>query len=151
MQLRRGRWWLAAAGVHVGAAMACCALSGVVPCWTVTHVDCHLLLPTLTAIGLGSRYSLLLLDPSLFPLPASVAPVRASHLVHWQSRRSPRPSPVPALRQARELEELAQIYVSRGLPYDLARQVICQAGGAGCRGLVWVRGWHRGQAGVARG
>lgn len=28
----------------------------------------------------------------------------------------------PAL-QARELEELAQIYVSRGLPYDLARQV----------------------------
>lgn len=27
------------------------------------------------------------------------------------------------LQQARELEELAQIYVERGLPVDLARQV----------------------------
>ena len=44
--------------------------------------------------------------------------------------------------QARELEELAQIYVSRGLPYALARQVgalrLSHAGG--CRlGRDWSK------------
>lgn len=35
--------------------------------------------------------------------------------------------------QARELEELAQIYVDRGLPYDLARQVGRALGCGACR------------------
>lgn len=39
-------------------------------------------------------------------------------------------------RQARELEELAQIYVERGLPYDLARQVgMCMQGRRRRQGL----------------
>lgn len=41
------------------------------------------------------------------------------------------PSPV-CVPQARELEELAQIYVQRGLPYDLARQV-----SAAQHGMAW--------------
>ena len=49
-----------------------------------------------------------------------------------------------ALVQARELEELAQIYVSRGLPYGLARQVGGgrraggRAGGKGGRAAVFA-------------
>lgn len=63
---------------------------------------------------------------------------------------SPLPLPVSSSTwrlQARELEELAQIYVARGLPYDLARQVSRRAvpfGAGGSPGLsgrwVWMLG-----------
>lgn len=58
--------------------------------------------------------------------------------------------PINLCLQARELEELAQIYVARGLPYDLARQAssgampcLSQAGTArvwGCDQYSWGPG-----------
>ena len=45
------------------------------------------------------------------------------HCLDPRSRPVCRPHAAAPAVQARELEELAQIYVARGLPYSLARQV----------------------------